>query len=70
MLVDAACFRMYYHMYGTDIGSLALFLRAADGHEQHLWHETYNQYDSWHVVNIDLPASTVVRTHFYNTLKS
>ncbi|XP_072182118.1 MAM and LDL-receptor class A domain-containing protein 1-like [Diadema setosum] len=42
------CFSFYYHMYGTSIGSLTIFMRDADGsNEEVIWIKQGNQANEW-----------------------
>ena len=62
-----ACLTFYYHMYGSDMGTLKILLN-----DQVVWRLDGNQGDQWHIANIPIlhPGLTKVsrETIPYNSI--
>ncbi|KAJ8322121.1 hypothetical protein KUTeg_000592 [Tegillarca granosa] len=51
--INATCLRFYYHMYGTDIGHLAVYLNST-----RKWIKSYNQGNTWNKQEIFFQSLT------------
>ena len=45
---DQWCMEFYYHMYGNAVGSLKVYIKDHDGHEELSWTRSGNQGNAWH----------------------
>lgn len=61
-LSQEACFTFWYHMYGSTMGSLNVYLEA-DGYRDKTWNITGNQKDTWHqaALNINTEKEFVIK---------
>lgn len=60
------CLSFWYHMYGYDVNSLAVYNERLNGRQQFLWIQRYNQRDLWWQVNItidDIEGTVLWRVH-------
>lgn len=48
-----ACFTFWYHMYGSTMGSLNVYIEA-DGHMINTWNITGDQGDTWHRTSLNI----------------
>lgn len=48
-----ACFTFWYHMNGSTMGSLNVYIEA-DGHMINAWSITGNQGDTWHRASLNI----------------
>ena len=57
------CFQFWYHMYGTNMGRLELFLLSRGGEISLLWYKSGHQGDKWiqQIVNIKNSKSYQIR---------
>jgi hypothetical protein len=53
-----ACFTFWYHMYGSTMGSLNVYLEV-NGHKNKTWNVTENQGDTWHRTALDIDTQEV-----------
>jgi hypothetical protein len=56
-----ACFTFWYHMYGSTVGSLNVYIEV-DGLKNNTWNVTGDQGDTWHrtALNIDTQKVFVI----------
>ena len=60
LMVKEGCFSMYYHMYGSGIGSLNVSTQ-----DQNLWSLVGEQGNRWQQAFVSIPPqTTMVRRHF------
>lgn len=43
-----------YHMYGSDVDRLSVYVRRRDSRLEYIWHSSYEQSDKWHDYSITL----------------
>ena len=49
------CFRFYYHMYGSHIGKLGVFLQVRGRYSNYLtWQKSGQQGNQWREANVDI----------------
>eukprot|EP00795_Rhopilema_esculentum_P009222 gene9222-16904_t len=54
------CFRFWFHMFGSDIGSLKVYATSSSRQSRHqIWQKMGNQGDTWHQGSIPVPVSAV-----------
>lgn len=59
--VSVGCFSLYYHMYGSNVGGLAISSKDSQGKVTNWWAKRGSQGDKWTkmAVSITKPISTV-----------
>ena len=57
-LSQEACFTFWYHMYGSTMGSLNVYLET-DGYIDKAWNVTGNQRDTWHQAALNIKTEDV-----------
>ncbi|XP_041465040.1 MAM and LDL-receptor class A domain-containing protein 1-like [Lytechinus variegatus] len=55
----SSCVEFWYHMYGTDVNALIVYINRLDGDfpDRQVWNMTGNQGDRWHRAELMVPAS-------------
>ena len=52
-----SCLRFYYHMYGSHIGTLNVYLKLGFWASRKVWSKTGNQTNSWNIAQVGIKSS-------------
>ena len=61
------CLQLWYHMYGTNIGSLTIFLQDTTGKHQ-VWQKSGNQVNLWLYTMVTLTPSANYSVSYHNAI--
>ena len=54
-VADQMCLSFYYHMYGSSIGSLEVYVLSSVGIRQSLFNKSSNQGNQWYFQKVYIP---------------
>lgn len=57
-LSSDSCFSMFYHMYGSDAGSLSIYAYDSKRSESTLWTASGTRGDVWRQLSVTVPSNT------------
>ena len=66
ILSTVACLRFAYHMYGTDINALEVYIRNGR-HSRKIWQKKAPQGNNWLIAEINLAVSIEYQVSIYTT---
>ena len=62
------CLSFYYHMYGSDIGSLEVYVLSSVGIRQSLFNKSSNQGNQWYFQKVYIPPYPDVQVCYIDWL--
>ena len=67
-VADQMCLSFYYHMYGSDIGSLEVYVLSSVGIRQSLFNKSSNQGNQWYFQKVYIPPYPDVQVCYIDWL--
>ena len=65
--VPRVCFTFYYHMLGSHLGSLTVYMRV-DGNDMSIWNQSKEQGDKWYKAEISISSKKAFEVSFQFTI--